>query len=349
MTNRCSGGTAVTASEQARRACPRAQMRTASLSNKRPGAPPSPEHRHSSTLLHFAAVSSYFIACMCTRRLGCCTRLLSLDCLNHATSASFALGPALLRGTCQGSPEPASPNVGCRCGRARLYRMPTCPTFGSSSASPPVHSPCLRRRLPAPLITATRTAAVTASSRIESRAALPLKPLLLSVGNVIIRQDPHIEPVCSRTFTRPPCYIVHVECSLCPRSVRSSDPLPTAYYLFFAGVEPLLTFAGAGRAYLDAEQYFVELYPPRMTAAPKRTGLHPAAPMAVRQLGSCFFLFALLACVLLPTLRRTLASQPAELERIIKAYLGCLAAADLTVSSASETPLPASERKRSGP
>lgn len=69
MTNRCSGGIAVTASEQARRACPRAQMRTASLSNKRPGAPPSPEHRHSSTLLHFAAVSSYFIACMCTRRL----------------------------------------------------------------------------------------------------------------------------------------------------------------------------------------------------------------------------------------------------------------------------------------
>ncbi|GAA5882463.1 hypothetical protein JCM3774_001128 [Rhodotorula dairenensis] len=110
------------------------------------------------------------------------------------------------------------------------------------------------------------------------------------------------------------------------------EPLPTTYYLFFAVVEPLLTFAGAGRAYFDAAQYFVELYPARLTTAPtlKVAGLHPAAPTAVRQLGSCFFLFALLACILLPTMRRTLANQPAELERLVKAYLGCLAAADLT-------------------
>ena len=54
--------------------------------------------------------------------------------------------------------------------------------------------------------------------------------------------------------------------------------------------------------------------------------------MAVRQLGSCFFLFALMACVLLPAMQRTLRSQPEELEQLVRAYLMCLAAADLTVS-----------------
>lgn len=110
------------------------------------------------------------------------------------------------------------------------------------------------------------------------------------------------------------------------------DPLPSAYYLFFAVVEPLLTFAGAARAYFDSAQYFVELYPQKLALAPKVATLHPAAPMAVRQLGSCFFLFALMACVLLPAMRRTLKSQPEELEQLVGAYLACLAAADLTVS-----------------
>ncbi|GAA5986047.1 hypothetical protein JCM10908_006384 [Rhodotorula pacifica] len=113
-------------------------------------------------------------------------------------------------------------------------------------------------------------------------------------------------------------------------SKAGRDPLPTAYYIFFSVVEPLLTFAGAGRAYFDSTQYFLELYPHKLTAAPKLAGLHPAAPMAVRQLGSCFFLFALMGCVLLPAMRRTLKDQPTELERLVKAYLACLAAADLT-------------------
>ncbi|GAA5961949.1 hypothetical protein JCM8115_001623 [Rhodotorula mucilaginosa] len=110
------------------------------------------------------------------------------------------------------------------------------------------------------------------------------------------------------------------------------DPLPSAYYVFFAVVEPLLTFAGAARAYFDSAQYFVELYPPKLAVAPppQLATLHPAAAMAVRQLGSCFFLFALMACVLLPAMRRTLKSRPEELEQLVRAYLACLAAADLT-------------------
>ncbi|POY71622.1 hypothetical protein BMF94_5315 [Rhodotorula taiwanensis] len=113
-------------------------------------------------------------------------------------------------------------------------------------------------------------------------------------------------------------------------SSRHSDPLPKAYYLFFAVIEPLLTFAGAGRAYFDSARYFVELYPEDLVIAPKLASLHPAALMAVRQLGSCFFLFAMMACVLLPAMRRTLKNQPKELEQLVRAYLFCLAAADLT-------------------
>ncbi|KWU46044.1 hypothetical protein RHOSPDRAFT_32524 [Rhodotorula sp. JG-1b] len=108
------------------------------------------------------------------------------------------------------------------------------------------------------------------------------------------------------------------------------DPLPSAYYVFFAVVEPLLTFVGAARAYFDSAQYFVELYPQKRAVAPELQTLHPAAAMAVRQLGSCFFLFALMACVLLPAMQRTLRSQPEELEQLVRAYLMCLAAADLT-------------------
>lgn len=76
--------------------------------------------------------------------------------------------------------------------------------------------------------------------------------------------------------------------------IRHSDPLPKAYYLSFAVIEPLLTFAGAGRAYFDSARYFVELYPEDLAIAPKLASLHPAAPMAVRQLGSCFFMFAMM-------------------------------------------------------
>lgn len=109
------------------------------------------------------------------------------------------------------------------------------------------------------------------------------------------------------------------------------DPLPAPYFLFFSVLEPLLTFAGAGYAIFTPLPYYIALYPPSLLAPPTAKATHVAAIMAVRQLGSCFFLFALMGCVLLPAMRRTLEDRPTELETLVQAYLACLAAADLTV------------------
>ncbi|BGP02107.1 hypothetical protein NBRC10513v2_005755 [Rhodotorula toruloides] len=119
-----------------------------------------------------------------------------------------------------------------------------------------------------------------------------------------------------------------------PSSVNSPtpcfDPLPSPYFLFFSVLEPLLTFAGAAYAIFTPLPYYIALYPPSLLAPPTAKSTHVAAIMVVRQLGSCFFLFALMGCVLLPAMRRTLKDRPAELETLVQAYLTCLAAADLT-------------------
>ncbi|BGP26530.1 hypothetical protein JCM10295v2_005483 [Rhodotorula toruloides] len=108
------------------------------------------------------------------------------------------------------------------------------------------------------------------------------------------------------------------------------DPLPSPYFLFFSVVEPLFTFAGAAYAIFTPLPYYVALYPASLLAPPNPKTTHVAATMVVRQLGSCFFLFALMGCVLLPAMRRMLKDRPAELETLVQAYLTCLAAADLT-------------------
>ncbi|BGP34140.1 hypothetical protein JCM10296v2_005955 [Rhodotorula toruloides] len=111
---------------------------------------------------------------------------------------------------------------------------------------------------------------------------------------------------------------------------RSFDPLPSPYFLFFSVLEPLLTFAGAAYAIFTPLPYYIALYPPSLLAPPTAKSTHVAATMVVRQLGSCFFLFALMGCVLLPAMRRTLEDRPEELEALVEAYLACLSAADLT-------------------
>ncbi|GAA6012309.1 hypothetical protein JCM10207_002797 [Rhodosporidiobolus poonsookiae] len=125
-------------------------------------------------------------------------------------------------------------------------------------------------------------------------------------------------------------------------------PLPTPYYLFFTLLEPVLTLIGAWLAISSPSSYFLSLYPPNVLppafSAVKEADLHPAAPMQTRQLGSCFFLFALMGLVVLPRVERVLRSRPAEMEKIVKAYLGCLAAADLTHIGFTLLDLPPSAR-----
>ncbi|GAA5912758.1 uncharacterized protein JCM6883_006224 [Sporobolomyces salmoneus] len=108
------------------------------------------------------------------------------------------------------------------------------------------------------------------------------------------------------------------------------DPLPTPYFLFFSVVEPFLTYLGAAYAVFTPVEYFVALYPPLLKAPPVGSKVHPASVMATRQLGSCFFLFALMGSIMLPRVRNLLKDQPRVLESFVQAYLGCLALADLT-------------------
>lgn len=108
----------------------------------------------------------------------------------------------------------------------------------------------------------------------------------------------------------------------------SFDPFPPSYEFFFTTLEPALTFAGAVFAILSPVTYHQKLIPTAI--APLALDVHPASLMGVRQLGSCFLLFALLATFLLRTIHSSLRTQPILLERIVKRYLVCLAAADLT-------------------
>ncbi|GAA5832803.1 hypothetical protein JCM11251_005770 [Rhodosporidiobolus azoricus] len=105
------------------------------------------------------------------------------------------------------------------------------------------------------------------------------------------------------------------------------DPLPRPYFLFFTLVEPFLTILGSLYAIFLPHTYYPSLHP--SFAAPPTS---PPAIMAIRQLGSCFFLFALFGAVLVPIVTKQLTGKgmDRELETIVKAYLGCLAAADVT-------------------
>ncbi|GAA5937534.1 hypothetical protein JCM1841_000210 [Sporobolomyces salmonicolor] len=112
--------------------------------------------------------------------------------------------------------------------------------------------------------------------------------------------------------------------------VPTSSPLPTPYYLFFSLLEPFLTYCGAAYAIFTPLPYFVSLFPASIIPAPLIKAVHPASIMATRQLGSCFFLFALMGSIMLPRVRKALEARPNEMELVVEAYLGCLAAADLT-------------------
>ncbi|BGP18424.1 hypothetical protein JCM10213_001671 [Rhodosporidiobolus nylandii] len=104
------------------------------------------------------------------------------------------------------------------------------------------------------------------------------------------------------------------------------DPLPRSYFLFFTVLEPFLTILGSLYAIFRPATYFSSLFPP--TLAPPPMEDHPASLMAVRQLGSCFFLFAILGATLLRVVNRE--SEPKAVEKVTRVYLACLAAADLT-------------------
>ncbi|GAA5961451.1 hypothetical protein JCM3765_003585 [Sporobolomyces pararoseus] len=110
----------------------------------------------------------------------------------------------------------------------------------------------------------------------------------------------------------------------------SNSPLPTPYFVFFSVVEPLLTYIGAAYAIFTPSEYFISLFPPSLRLPPVLSSIHPASIMATRQLGSCFFLFALMGSCMLPRVRNVLKDKPKEMEKFAETYLGCLALADLT-------------------
>ncbi|GAA5840569.1 hypothetical protein JCM9279_007367 [Rhodotorula babjevae] len=115
------------------------------------------------------------------------------------------------------------------------------------------------------------------------------------------------------------------------RTPRSRlDPFPTPYFLFFAGVEPILTIIGALKAVLYPAHFHSTLVPATLAPLLEPKTAHAASIMAVRQLGNTYGLLALVAAVVLPTMRRTLAGRPAELEVCLRAYLAVLAFADVT-------------------
>lgn len=109
------------------------------------------------------------------------------------------------------------------------------------------------------------------------------------------------------------------------------DPFPAPYFLFFAGVEPFLTIIGALKAVLFPAHFHSTLVPASLAPLLEPKTAHAASIMAVRQLGNTYGLLALVASVVLPTMRHTLAGRPAELEACLRAYLVCLAVADVTV------------------
>ncbi|GAA6026028.1 hypothetical protein JCM11491_000361 [Sporobolomyces phaffii] len=106
------------------------------------------------------------------------------------------------------------------------------------------------------------------------------------------------------------------------------DPLPRPYFVFFSVIEPALTYAGAIYAVVAPRVYFSSLFPRSLASVPSIA--HPAGVMATRQLGSCFFLFALFGSVLLPQMRTVLHPDARSFELFVETYLACLALADLT-------------------
>jgi hypothetical protein len=105
-------------------------------------------------------------------------------------------------------------------------------------------------------------------------------------------------------------------------------PLPPIYYHYFLTIEPALTLIAAAYSICLTSTYFNSLIP-SSDLYPAPTEFHPATSMAIRQLGSCYFLLGLLATFLLRTLNDQLAAQPVILERIMSTYLTCLATADI--------------------
>ncbi|KAK4057019.1 hypothetical protein OIO90_001919 [Microbotryomycetes sp. JL221] len=134
----------------------------------------------------------------------------------------------------------------------------------------------------------------------------------------------------------------------------SLSVLPPPYYVFFTLVEPGLTVGGVVYAVFQPVAYLDSLVPPSTPLL--QTGSHVIdkvfkphatqnAIMATRQLGSCFFLLALLASVCFKSICHQLdpvkikhdsqglkdvVIQHQKFETIVANYLWCLAVADLT-------------------
>jgi len=115
-----------------------------------------------------------------------------------------------------------------------------------------------------------------------------------------------------------------------PPSTSSYDAFPPFFYYFFCYVEPFLTYAGSFSAVWDPAKYYHDLVP--LTLAPEvdPQDVHTAGKMAIRQLGSCFFLFATIAFFFIRPMSGLLRNQPSLLYSLIASYLFSLAAADLT-------------------
>ncbi|ORY67952.1 hypothetical protein BCR35DRAFT_308325 [Leucosporidium creatinivorum] len=115
--------------------------------------------------------------------------------------------------------------------------------------------------------------------------------------------------------------------------IHSADIFPQPYHIFFGFVEPALTIGGAVYASFAPLPYHQELVPTIVAARPLL--VHPASLMAVRQLGSCFLLFALFATLFFNRVYKVLKPHPTLLEPVIYSYLLCLGIADWTFTLAT--------------
>ncbi|KAM0790580.1 hypothetical protein ACM66B_004447 [Microbotryomycetes sp. NB124-2] len=136
-----------------------------------------------------------------------------------------------------------------------------------------------------------------------------------------------------------------------------SSVLPKPYRLFFTVMEPALTVGGVVYSVLTPRQYLQDLVPKAVAGTRMREVIKESqsAVMAVRQLGSCFFLLALLASIHFRSIctqfdpnssvdaitnlkddrRRQTTEQDQvrkqqKFETVVESYLFCLALADLT-------------------
>jgi len=106
--------------------------------------------------------------------------------------------------------------------------------------------------------------------------------------------------------------------------------LSSPFYQFFVYVEPFLSLCGGLYAWFIPSMYHRELLPTGMLASLKAPlSTHQADIMAIRQLGNCYFLLAIISFNVLPAIVK--ANIPLRLEiAVLRTFFGVLAVADLT-------------------